>query len=224
MKEQTEKAAIFGASTIHDVEFIKKIQDNYYTIACDGGYLHFLKVEVEPDLLVGDFDTLDQSLIKHPGILYKLNPVKDDTDVSWAIKNLISKGYKEIHLFGCLGQKTDHTYGNIQLLSYLKDKKIKAYLYTPDNENVIFMLDNEEIHFKKNSQGRLSVFSYTPVSKGVTEKYLKYTLNNAELNYSEPLGVSNEFIPHAPKEPYIQVKEGRLLIVAPRISLPGQDE
>lgn len=224
MKDQKIKAAIFGASTIHDVEFIKEVQKNFFTIACDGGYLHFLKAGVEPDVLVGDFDTLDQALIKHPGILYKLNPIKDDTDVSWSIKHLISKGYKEIHLFGCLGQKIDHTFGNIQLLSYLKDKKINAYIYTPDNENVMFMLDNEEIYFKPNSEGRLSVFSYTPVSKGVTEKHLKYTLNNAELNYSDPLGVSNEFIPHAPKPAYIQVKEGRLLIVAPRKSLPNKPE
>ncbi|MFA6829717.1 MAG: thiamine diphosphokinase [Bacilli bacterium] len=221
MKTNTETAAIFGGSSVSDVSFIRKICGLIYTVACDSGYYHFLKAECEPDSLVGDFDTLNQSMIKTPGNIIKLNPIKDDTDVFFAVKNLVSRGYKNIHLFGCLGQKIDHTIGNIQILSYLKDQGINSYLYTADNENVLFILNNEEFHFRLGSQGRISVFSLDNEAKGVDEKNLKYTLNNAVLSNSVPLGVSNEFIPQSPKEAVISVKEGKLLIFSPIDSLPA---
>lgn len=219
MREMTPTVAIFGGSSVLDVSFLPKLKESFFTIACDSGYLHFLKAKIEPDLLVGDFDTLDQSVIKNPGMIIKLNPIKDDTDVFWAVKYALDHGVTRIELYGCLGQKLDHTIGNIQILSYLKDQGIQGYLYTPDNENVAFILENESLTFKPNSTGSLSVFSYNGKALGVSETNLKYTLDHQELSNSVPLGVSNEFIPQNPHPATVSVENGRLLIVAPRSSL-----
>ncbi len=211
-KNIKDRACIIGASSIIDPRFLKNLDKDFLLVACDGGYYHFLKEKLEPDILVGDFDTLDENEIKNPGVISKLNPIKDDTDTFWAIKYLISKGYQEIRFYGCLGQKLDHTLANIQLLAYLKDNKVKAYLYTPDNSSVLFLLRNESISFKKEAKGKLSVFSYGKEANGVYETNLKYTLNNATLTDSVPLGISNEFIRQTAT---LTVKEGTLLVMAP---------
>lgn len=204
------QAAIFGASSITNIDFIKIINSSFLTVACDGGYYHFLKAKCEPDILVGDFDTLNENEIKNPGIIYKLSPIKDDTDVFWAIKFLIGEGYKEIHLYGCLGQKLDHTLANIELLSFMKEKGVTAYLHSPDNSYVLFVIQNEEVSFNPRAAGRISVFSLNEKATGVYETNLKYLLNNATLTNSVPLGVSNEFIG---KQSSIKVTSGSLLIM-----------
>jgi thiamine pyrophosphokinase len=57
----------------------------------------------------------------------------------------------------------------------------------------------------------ISILSLSPISKGVTLKNLKYELNNKELSFDFPLGVSNEFIQN--KKATIEVKDGCLLII-----------
>ena len=59
-------------------------------------------------------------------------------------------------------------------------------------------------------RGMVSVFCMGDTAWGVTLKGLKYTLDDAELTGSFPLGVSNEFI----GEPAdIEVKKGCLLVM-----------
>jgi thiamine pyrophosphokinase len=215
-QEIKDRAVIIGASAILDTSFLRTIGKDFLTVACDGGYYHFLREQAEPDLLIGDFDTLDETLVKNPGKIYKLNPIKDDTDTFWAVKFLLSEGYREIHFYGCLGQKIEHTLGNIQLLSYLSEKGIRGYLHTPDDSEVLFMLSSSYVTFRKEAHGKISVLSYDGVAHGVSETNLRYPLNKADLTSSVPLGVSNEFIG---KEATVSVENGRLLIIAPKDSL-----
>ena len=56
----------------------------------------------------------------------------------------------------------------------------------------------------------VSVFPFEGMAVGVTEKGLKYPLNDATLDCSFPLGVSNEF---TAEEAVISVKSGSLLII-----------
>lgn len=212
-----KKAIIVGASRIIDSSFLDGI-GNTFLVAADGGYLECLKHQIEPDILIGDFDTLDYTKKKKPKSLIKLNPIKDDTDTFYAVKLLLEKGFDEIHLYGCLGGKIEHTIGNIQILSYLKDRKIKAYLHSEDDRNVLFMLEEESFTFKTRKEGMLSIFSYTDKAENVTIKNLKYNIENTELTSSIPLGISNEFI-DCNQNGFISVGKGRLLIIAPKDSV-----
>ena len=62
----------------------------------------------------------------------------------------------------------------------------------------------------KTAGSSLSVFSLTDASYGVYEKGTKYTLDNAVLTNSFPLGVSNEWAENTAE---IGVKDGILLVV-----------
>ena len=77
--------------------------------AADGGYRHCQAAGLQPDLLLGDFDSLND-LPK--GIPIHTFPVeKDDTDTMLAIKYGLKEGYRTFHLYGGTGGRPDHTPG-----------------------------------------------------------------------------------------------------------------
>ena len=109
-----------------------------------------------------------------------------------AVDTGIGKGYAEFHIYGACGGRLDHTLANIQLLASLAERRMKAFIH--DGETVVTAVCNGSICFPKNCEGYISVFSHTEKCTGVYIRGLKYTLENAMLSNSFPLGVSNEFI------------------------------
>ena len=116
-------------------------------------------------------------------------------------------GYKRIVVYGAIGGFLDHTLANIALLAEYTKKGYEISFV--DGENIVFALCNNKVIFSKEAKGRISVFSYTDASNGVCEKGLLYELENATLQNTTPLGVSNEFVG---KESEISVMEGILII------------
>ncbi len=96
-----------------------KFDDDKYTICADGGYLLAKRMNVVPDVIIGDFDTFSEEelpdnceIIKHP-------EDKDDTDTMLAVKLALNRGYKNIVICGAIGGRLDHTFANIQTLRYI---------------------------------------------------------------------------------------------------------
>ena len=175
-------------------------------IAADGGYSTLKKLNIKPDLVVGDFDSLgeapkDETVIKHP-------IKKDDTDTLLAVKIGLEKGYKTFVIYGAVGGRLDHTVATIQTATFVAENGGIAYIY--DGNHTVTAIKNSSINFKANAKGYISIFALSGVAKGVTIKGLLYELNNAEITPSFPIGVSNEFIS---KESKISVKDGILTII-----------
>lgn len=184
---------------------IEKQKDDFL-IAADKGYLNCLKQNLDVDLLIGDFDSL--KIVPDNIEKIKLNEIKDDTDVFDALMEGIKRGYKSFILYGVVGGRFDHTFANIQILLFLKNKGYEAKIIDEDRTYVI--LENESIELPKKERGYLSVFSLSAISNGVTLKNLKYELKNATLISEFPLGVDNEYID---KSPFIEVKDGKILLI-----------
>ena len=199
------KCYIVGAGENYGLDF--KPEEGDYTIAADAGYGYLKDVGVMPDMVVGDFDSLNY-IPNHPNT-FKLKPEKDETDTWEAVRLGMEKGYGEFHLYCCTGGRIDHTIANIQLLVHIADMGGKGFLY--DRDNVLTVIKNSEIMFDKAKQGYISVFSLSDTSKGVTIEGLKYEITEAELTNRFPLGVSNEFMG---KNSRISVRDGYLLIVS----------
>lgn len=202
-----------GEICVKDLDELKKKTTKDYIIAADGGF-HFLAENgIMPDILIGDFDSLNESDIHIPESLpiHRLNPVKDYTDMHTSIQHGLSKGFKSFRLYGAVGGRIDHTIANIQLLSWLASLNCSVRMF--GLENTFDILHNSEIHFPAGMKGLISVFSLSEKSTGVYEAGLKYELNDATLTSTFPLGVSNEF---TDTESFIKVTEGTLLIVSPR--------
>lgn len=211
-----KKVILVGASPLMDTSFLQEKKEDTFYVACDGGYQVYLKEKREPDLFVGDFDTLPEKVISHPKEMIRLSTIKDDTDTMFAIKTCLKRGYDTFYLYGCLGGKIEHSLANIQTLKFLCENKARGYLIDKENNQVLFLLHNESITFKK-SAGMISVFALDNTVSGVDEINLKYGLSDASLTNAFPLGVSNEFLKD--KVATIRVKEGHLLVVAPLDSI-----
>ena len=195
---------IFGALDTEIVDF--NPQETDLIIAADGGYSTLKKLNIKPDLVVGDFDSLgeapkDETVIKHP-------IKKDDTDTLLAVKIGLEKGYKTFVIYGAVGGRLDHTVATIQTATFVAENGGIAYIY--DGNHTVTTIKNSSINFKANAKGYISIFALSGITKGVTIKGLLYELNNAEITPSFPIGVSNEFIG---KESEIIVKDGILTII-----------
>ena len=203
---------IVGAAAVEDKEFLrcyknlKTISKELYVIAADKGYEILCRNNIAMDLIVGDFDSLGKTpqgsnVIKHP-------VMKDDTDLLLAVKEGLKKQCTFFAIFGGMGGRLDHTFGNIQILGYLRDHGARGILYGEDTQ--VTLIKNEKIYFGEELKGTISVFSFGGQAGGVTIKQLKYELENAYLYPHIPLGISNEFIG---KNSVVEVKCGELLIM-----------
>ncbi len=195
---------IFGALDTGIADF--KPQENDLIIAADGGYSTLKKLNIKPDLVVGDFDSLgeapkDEIVIKHP-------QKKDDTDTLLAVKIGLEKGYKTFVIYGAVGGRLDHTVATIQTATFVAENGGIAYIY--DGNHTVTAIKNSSINIKANAKGYISIFALSGVAKCVTIKGLLYELNDAEITPDFPIGVSNEFIS---KESEISVKDGVLTII-----------
>lgn len=189
-------------------------------IAADGGLMYCEALNMEPDLIIGDFDSLDASgkaeVIKienrTPEKVKRLSPEKNDTDMLSALKAGLSLGYRKFLLYGATGGRLEHTLANIQCLLFLKHQNAEGYIM--DGTGMTAVLENESVSFEKDRRGYLSIFSLGREAKGVTLKGLKYNLDNASIKNDFPIGISNEF---TGEQAYVDVKDGTLLLIVNRM-------
>jgi len=187
------------------INFIKKEGD--LLIAADGGYELLNKANIIPDIVLGDFDSLGyipegKEIIKHP-------VKKDDTDTLLAVKIGLERGYKKFCIYGGFGgERTDHTFSNVQTLSYIAQNGGIGYLLS--DKECVTVIKNGNIHFKQEAVGSISVFAVGGKAEGVTEKGLLYSLDNYELYPFVPLGVSNSFVG---EEAFVSVEKGMLALI-----------
>lgn len=190
--------------------------DTDYVIAADGGLMYCGVLELEPDLILGDFDSLDGEYAKAveaikaqlPEKVVTLPVKKDDTDMLAAVKHGLKRGYRSFRLYGANGGRLEHTIANIQVLKYLKEQDAVGYIM--DGTGMILLAQNETISFRETMDGYVNIFSLNEKAHGVTIRGLKYELKDATLTNAMPLGISNEFM-GAPSE--VSVKDGTLLII-----------
>lgn len=205
---------LIGAGDFTPVDIA--IKDDDMCIAVDGGYLYCRMVGIEPDLIVGDMDSIDESVEKaleeikenQPDKLVVLNPEKDDTDTLAALRIGLERGYKDFRIYGAMGGRVEHTIANIQCLSFLKNKGAKAYIM--DANVMMTVIKDETVRFNAEMEGYMSLFALGEKAQGVTITGMKYLLDKAVVTNDYPIGISNEFIG---TEGQVTVEKGMLLLI-----------
>ena len=178
-----------------------------YIICADGGYSYALDDEIIPDILIGDFDSLDRKFLDNNIEKIKLPCEKDETDTLYALRYAIEKGADEVVIYGGIGDRFDHSYANMCILSYAMDRGISAIL--TDGKTKIYITDSV-MKLREKKGTFVSVFSFSDISYNVNIKGLKYSLNNYMLKKQDIIGVSNEFLD---SEAEISVEKGILIII-----------
>ncbi len=175
-------------------------------IAADGGYAALSAAGIVPHLVVGDFDSLG-SVPEHPNV-HRLPCEKDDTDIGYAIKVGLERGYTRFLLLGGVGGRLDHTVANLQLLNYLSDHG--AFGILVGGGYAAAVIRDNSFSFPASCTGYCSVFCLEGTARGVTLEGLKYSITNGQLSATFPLGVSNEFLGIPAR---VSVQKGTLLLV-----------
>lgn len=181
------------------------IEPEDYVIAADGGLQHTQALGIEPQEILGDFDSL--GYIPQDARVFPVE--KDDTDAMLAARRGLALGFREFLYYGSLdGKRLDHTVANYQTLQYLADHGARGYLVGQDFLATVVKVGT--IFFPEGTEGLLSVFCLGADARGVSLRGLYYPLEGGTLTAGFPLGVSNHFT-GAPAE--ISVEAGSLLVM-----------
>src|SRR5690554_12141 len=127
------RAAIVSNGELGNVSKLRSILPTFdLVVCCDGGIRHLDDLALTPDLIIGDFDSVDPVLLdtyRKCGVKIKTFPaVKDETDTELAAQAVIEAGADEVVLLGALGSRWDHSYANVMVLVKLVKRGIDAMI------------------------------------------------------------------------------------------------
>lgn len=213
------KYIIISGGKIEDAFALEWLEKNKYDcmIAADSGMNFMYRNNIIPDVIAGDFDSVSSESLKAfskmEGVeILRLNPIKDDTDTEFVIREAIRRGATEVTLLGATGTRLDHVLANMYLLGIGLEEGIKIQLV--DAHNRIRMIeDSLEISKEEQFGDFVSVLPVKGDANGVTLEGMKYSLQDAEITCFSSLGISNEIVEDVAK---ISVKQGTLLVIESR--------
>lgn len=187
-------------------------------IAADAGLKHLARLGIEPDIALGDFDSLGY-VPEAPSV--EVCPVrKDDTDTMAALKRALELGYRRVLIFGGLGgARFDHSLANVQALAWADAHGMEAVLVGRGCA-LTAISDGTTLEFDARYSGDFSAFCFGPEASGICESGLSYFLDDAVLTPDFPLAVSNSFTGERAR---ISVARGRLIVYwhdEPELPLP----
>ena len=176
-----------------------------FILAADGGLTHLQKLNITPNGIRGDFDSL--GYIPEGAQVFPVE--KDDTDSMLAVRKGLELGYRRFEIYGALdGERLDHTLANLQVLTFLSEHCAIGYLV--GLRYMVTTVRNGVIRFAPETKGILSVFCFGKDAKGVCLRGLQYSLENGVLTSGFPLGVSNHFVGQTTE---IMVREGIVTVL-----------
>jgi len=179
----------------------------HLVLCADGGYDAAVAYGIQPDFVIGDFDSMPVShLAQIP--FRQLSWHKDDTDMRLCLEEGRSRGYRVFQIYGGLGGRLDHTLANIQCLAECADKGEEAWLF--DSRHALTVLLPGEYTFPGRAEQYLSIFAMTERVEHVELTGTEWELHGTDLVQTYPLGVSNQM---RAERVHLAFSSGRLILV-----------
>lgn len=161
-------------------------------VCVDAGTEHCLQLGLQPDLLVGDLDSIPSELL-HDDRLRSVEKCvypskKASSDLQLALEILSSYSLSEVVLLGISGGRTDHMLFNWHLV-LLRSWPFNIQLI--DETMHTYVLEGEQSMEIESTVGKtLSLLAMRPCD-GVTTEGLQYPLSKATIQPGDTLGLSN---------------------------------
>lgn len=195
-----------GAEIKNYSRILQCLKSDDFFVYCDSGLYHQEELDRAPNLIVGDFDSHPEPTSSIETIVLPCE--KDDTDTVYAVKEALSRGYSEFLLIGVIGNRLDHSLGNVSILLYLDAHGKKGTILDDYSE---MELVSDTAVYVPDSFSYFSLLNISGTAKGVTIEDAKYPLQNAEITCEYQYGISNEVLPN--KTAKINVQNGKLLLI-----------
>jgi len=180
------RAALVLNGTAPDPALLRQVAGEMKVYAADGGATACLAAGVEPEFVLGDFDSVDpESLPGHWRIVREAD--QNLTDFEKLLRHL-PPGLEEILILGGLGGRLDHQLSNLIVAGgFAEIRKICFY----GNEEMLCRVTPRCDFVREFPQNTLlSLLALSPVH-GVHATGLKWPLGNAGLGPGLGLGQSN---------------------------------
>ncbi len=169
------------------------------------------KLELVPEILIGDFDSAENSSVewaRTKKIPVERHPVdKDLTDTQLALNRAEEIfGEHVAILTGCFGGRVDHLYSTIFTCAAHERK-----IFLADEREIIFFISGGEaidVTFNQKPLA-LSLLPVTEICTGVTIKNVRWELDGATLTQKFPNAISNRV---TDKKISVSVERGKLAI------------
>lgn len=187
---------LVGSSKLSDSQLLDFAKGADRIIAVDGGLHHLDRLEIEPQVILGDFDSYKKSYPKG-ALVYPRE--KNFSDMEAALE-LCQK--EDIVILGATGGRLDHF---LSVLSLMRGK-----------ENIKLVDDQNELFYRKGSfflEKRQGYFSLFPERKTkITIRGAEYELEDYQVEPGSSLLLSNSFR----DEVFISLDQGWVLVVLSR--------
>lgn len=200
------RALIIANGTLPDALYLRSLAEDASLVICaDGGANHCVAMDIMPDIILGDFDSITARTKTFFGAVPQIKiDDAESTDLEKAIRYCISQSIKFADIVGAIGTRIDHSTGS---LGCFKKYGSKIDLRIMDQEGELTLLKGETVlDFRKGE--KLSLIPLDRCS-GVSTVNLKYPLKDEVLELGVREGISNEA---ASEKVTVRVSAGTLLL------------
>tara|TARA_B100001094_G_scaffold323031_1_gene373250 strand:+ start:535 stop:1197 length:663 start_codon:yes stop_codon:yes gene_type:complete len=208
-------AVIIGNGDPPSASLFLDVMSTLPTLICaDGGLRTVLKYGIEPDVVIGDLDSVEISDLDRitNEKIFKVDADNTSTDLQKAIKHAIQLDLEYATLLGFTGGRSDHLLWNLGLLRTFGDV-INLRMLDDHGET---RLVKGTTTFRAKMGQKVSLTPIDAPVDGIVTRGLRFPLRDESLELGVRDGISNEVV-HNPVE--ITVRCGSLLVFVQRDSL-----
>jgi thiamine pyrophosphokinase len=197
---------ILGGSAPHRVLLTECRRGADIVVAADSGLEHALALGIEPDLVVGDMDSLaDLGLLSRfpPERIMRFAKDKDETDAEIGLRILQEKGCVKVVLAGGGGGRLDH----LLALAMMFERDAPPNRWITDKEDVLLVDGDAELELPLGSI--VSFFPVGPYAADMFSRGLRWRLDG--LTFRRGYGGISNVVTENPVR--VGVGRGRLLMI-----------
>lgn len=165
------------------------IQNDYQTLICaDGGADSAEKLNIIPDYIIGDLDSISPGVYDYFYDKCEIIKVKrqNDTDVEKCLKFAIKKKFDEVILLGATGDRLDHSFCNMGIVIKFFDKIAVKILH----QKSILTAYAGNVMLRTFPNETISIYGIDSKTK-ISARGLKYPLENISLPFGKKESTSN---------------------------------
>ncbi len=187
-------------------------------IAADGGLSRCVSAGIHPDVVVGDFDSVDPDDLAayeaKGGMVHRFPTDKNATDLELAI-DLAEPGSTLIVIGGDGIDRFDHLFGELTHLASRASTFASVTVHYPPS--VVYVVNPDSALCLVGVPGE--IVSLIPLSTRTTRvatSGLRWPLKEEDLMFGSTRGVSNEF---AEANATVRIGSGTLLVIRPVVTI-----
>lgn len=210
-----KRAWVFAGGEFSSQHFPDDVlRDDDLIVCVDAGLKHCLSLDLQPDLLVGDMDSVSPELLldkRLANVEQHVYPSKKaSSDLQLALEVLSTRSISEVVLLGVSGGRTDHMLFNWHLV-VLRLWPFKIQLI--DETMHAYVLEGEQRVEVQSSSGQTLSLLAMRTCEGVTTSGLQYPLSKATIHPGDTLGLSNVIETGSAS---VDISSGTLLVMVQR--------